>query len=56
MEAINAAIDNYSGSLPDGTRVFGVQLYSCTDLYEQAARIYRVTADYMIQYADAPSS
>lgn len=56
MAAINTAIDNYSGDLPDGTHIFGVQLYSCTDLYEQAARIYRVTADYMIQYADAPTS
>jgi hypothetical protein len=53
MAAINTAIDNYSGDLPDGTHVFGVQLYSCSDRYEQEARIYRVTADYMIQYADA---
>lgn len=55
MAAINTTIDNFSGSLSDGTQVFGVQLYSSTDLYEQEARIYRVTADYTIQYADALS-
>lgn len=51
MAAINAAIDNFSGQLSDGTQVFGIQLDTCNDLYEDAARIYRCTADYLIQYA-----
>ena len=52
-EAINGVLDNFSGDLPDGTHVYGIQLFTCNDLYESEARIYRVTADYMIQLADA---
>jgi hypothetical protein len=51
MDAINTAIDNFSGQLSDGTKVFGIQLDTCTDLYEESARIYRCSADYLIQYA-----
>lgn len=51
MVAINAAIDNFSGKLSDGTQVFGIQLDTCNDLYEDAARIYRCSADYLIQFA-----
>jgi hypothetical protein len=50
MSAIDAAIDNFTGVLSEGTRVLGVQLLTSGDLYESAARIYRVTADYKVQY------
>jgi hypothetical protein len=50
MAAINSAIDNFSGDLPDGTHVFGVQLAACNDLFEEAARTHRTSADYLIQF------
>ena len=51
MEAINSVIDNFAGSLPDGTQVFGVQLSTYGDLYESAALVYRSSADFKIQFA-----
>lgn len=55
MKAINDVLDSYSGTLSDGTHIFGIQLYSCSDRFESAAHIYGVTADYVIQYADPVS-
>ncbi len=51
MEAINGVIDNFAGELADGDRVFGIQLYSSNDLYENDARLYRVSNDYLIQFS-----
>lgn len=51
MAAINAAIDNFSGDLSEGTHVYGVQLLTSGDLFEADANIYRCTADYVIQHA-----
>ena len=51
MNAINSVLDSYSGTLSDGTQIFGIQLYSCSDRYEPEALLYGVTADYVIQYA-----
>lgn len=50
MDAINSVIDNYSGSLPDGTQVFGVQLANSNDQYEGPARLFRSSADYKVQF------
>jgi hypothetical protein len=55
MAAINAAVDNFSGDLVDGTHVFGVQLLTSGDLFESDANIYRCTADYMIQHSSPVS-
>jgi hypothetical protein len=51
MQAISTTIDNYTGALATGEHVFGVQLSTCNDLFESDARLYRVSADYLIQFA-----
>ena len=50
--ALTAAIDNFTGTLSEGTHVFGVQLQTSSDLYESDARMNRVLIEFVIQYAD----
>jgi hypothetical protein len=50
-EAILSALDNFSGSLPNSTRVFGIQLRSSTDYFEHEALTYRVLMEFDIQFA-----
>ena len=49
--AIEDVLDDYSGVLPGGIRIFGVQVVSSFEGYESAARIFRVMAEYAVQYA-----
>lgn len=50
MEAINTSLDDFTGTLTDGTKVLGVQLLTSSDGYESDALIYRCSADYLIQF------
>ncbi len=50
MQAIADVLDNYAGTLPNGTRILGTQLVNCKDLYHASARIYHVSTDYFFQY------
>ena len=52
--AIRAVLEGYRGTLPDGTRVAVIQVAGSRDLYEQDARCYRTSTDYMIQFYTAP--
>lgn len=49
--AIEGVLDDYSGVLPGGIRIFGVQVVSSFEGYESAARIFRVMTEYAVQYA-----
>lgn len=48
--AIRAVLELFSGQLPDGTRVAGIFVSNSTDLFEQDARAYRTTTDYMVHF------
>ena len=48
--AIRAVLESFTGTLPDGTRVAWIEVSSARDLYEQDARCYRTTTDYMIHF------
>lgn len=50
-EAVEAVLNGYSGVLPGGIRVYGVQVISKSDGYESSARIFRVMTEYAVQYA-----
>lgn len=51
--AIRAVLELFYGALPDGTRVAGIFVANSTDLYEQDARAYRTTTDYMVHFYPA---
>ena len=53
--AIVDTLDNFSGLLPDGTQVFGVQLRNSTDDYEHEALTFRVLTEFNIQFAHSAS-
>ena len=46
--AIRAVLELWSGVLSDGTHVNSIQVANSVDGYEQDARVYRNTADYLI--------
>lgn len=50
-DAILSAIDNYSGTASDGTRIFGIQLDNSTDIAEERALLYRVRMEFLIQHS-----
>lgn len=50
--AIRAALEDFTGMLSEGTRVLNIMLDNSTDLYEGNARLYRVTADFKVQYLE----
>lgn len=51
--AIRAVLELFYGELPDGTRVAGIFVAHSMDLYEQDARVYRTTTDYMVHFYPA---
>ena len=51
VSAIVAVLDNFSGTLPDSTQVFGVQLRNSVDYFEHESLTYRVLAEFDIQFA-----
>jgi hypothetical protein len=46
--AIRAVMESFSGALPDGTRVAYIHVVNANDLFEQDARCYRTSTDFMI--------
>jgi hypothetical protein len=48
--AIRAVLDLYFGQLADGTRVAGIFVAHSMELFEQDARAYRTTTDYMVHF------
>ena len=46
--AIRAALELFSGQLSEGTWVNSIQVANEVDGYEQDARVYRTTTDYLI--------
>jgi hypothetical protein len=51
--AIRAVLEGFQGTLPDGTLVAGIFVAHAADLYEQDARAYRTTTDYMVHFYPA---
>lgn len=51
--AIRAALETFRGQLPDGTWVAGILVANAKDEYEQDARAYRTTTDFMVFYPAA---
>jgi hypothetical protein len=49
--AIISILDNYSGPLSDGSKVFGIQLLTMADYFEHEALTYRVLTEFSIQFA-----
>jgi hypothetical protein len=53
MAAIDAALDQYTGTLPDGTEVTNAwRENGSRDDYDHASRLYLVSADYFVMYAE----
>ena len=48
--AIRNVLELYRGTLPDGTIVGGIFVANSLDTYEQDARCYRTTTDYLVNY------
>lgn len=48
--AVRAVLELYYGQLADGTRVAGIFVAHSMDLFEQDARAYRTTTDYMVHF------
>ena len=54
MLAVKASLDNFTGVLPDGTEVANTwRENAAADGYDRESRLYRVTAEYFVIYADA---
>lgn len=51
--AIRAALELFAGQLPDGTWVAGIFVANAMDLYEQDARSYRTSTDFVVNYYPA---
>jgi len=51
--AIRAVLELFRGELPDGTIVAGIFVANSADLFEQDARAYRTTTDYLVHYYPA---
>lgn len=47
-EAILRSLEAFTGLLPDGTHVDSIMLDASYDLYDEDARSYRVSSDYLI--------
>ena len=50
-DAVSHVLEGYTGTLPDGTYVFDIELDGMQDRYESEARLYRVSADYFVRFA-----
>lgn len=48
--AIRAVLELFSGQLPDGTLVAAIFVENSTDIFEQDARAYRTTTDFMVHF------
>jgi hypothetical protein len=53
QEAIRVVLESFTGLLPDGTRVAYIHVVNARDLYEQDARSYRTSTDFMVYYYPA---
>ena len=54
MAAVDASLDEYSGTLPDETEVQNAwRENGSRDGYDKDARLYSVSADYFVIYAEA---
>jgi len=54
MAALDAALDQYTGTLPDGTEVQNAwRENGARDDHDRDTRLYRVSADYFVMYAEA---
>lgn len=51
--AIRAVLEGFTGQLSDGTVVAVILVANSTDLYEQDARSYRTTTDYLVHFYPA---
>lgn len=51
--AIRAALESFRGPLPDGTIVAGIFVANAIDSFEQDARSYRTSTDYMVTFYPA---
>ena len=51
--AIRAVLETFRGALPDGTQIAGIFVANALDTFEQDARAYRTTTDYMVMYYPA---
>lgn len=51
--AIRTVLESFRGQLADGTRVAGIFVANAVDLFEQDARAYRTTTDYMVHFYPA---
>lgn len=49
--AVRAALDGYTGTLPDGTDVANVLIDNGLDYYEKDSRLFRVSTDYRVLYS-----
>lgn len=49
--AIVSILDNFTGALPDGTSVLGIQARTSSDLFEPKALMYRTLLEFNIQFA-----
>lgn len=50
--AVKAALNGYSGTLPDGTRVFLAESVNLVDRWQDGSRIYCTSVHVLFQYAD----
>lgn len=54
LAAVDAALDEFSGALPDGTEVQNAwRDNGSRDDYDKTSRLYSVSADYFVTYAEA---
>jgi Protein of unknown function (DUF3168) len=51
--AIRDALELYVGLFPDGTRVAGIFVANAHDSYDQDARCFRTSTDYIVNYYPA---
>ncbi len=49
--AVDAVLEDFTGALPDGTWVYSIAIENGTDRFEEQARLYRFSRDYMIQFS-----
>lgn len=54
LHALKLALDTYSGTLSDGTRVLAAFSLQEIDQFESDGRIFRSLAEYTLEYVEAP--
>jgi hypothetical protein len=54
--AVKAALNGYSGTLPDGTQVFLAESVNLVDRWEDGSRISCTAVHVLFQYGDQPTS